>query len=154
TQRTLQSGDVIDQANRANIVINTIDARSLYVPDMGDLGGPPQDTLRTGGIKTGFRVAQQSAQSAVLSVFADGTGGSAFRNRNDLDNGLRQAVAAPTVSYLLAFSPQNLKIDGRYHTLTVSLVGQPKYLIQARHGYYAPRTIMDPAESAKLEIQE
>src|SRR5262249_52979660 len=92
TQRTLQSGDVIDQANRANIVINTIDARSLYVPDMGDLGGPPQDTLRTGGIKTGFRVAQQSAQSAVLSVFADGTGGSAFRNRNDLDNGLRQAV--------------------------------------------------------------
>jgi len=154
TNRTLQSGDVIDQANRANIVINTIDARGLYVPDMGDIGGPPQDTLRSAGIKTGFRISQQSAQSAILGTFADGTGGSYFRNRNDLDEGLRQAVAAPAISYLLAFSPQNLKIDGRYHTLKVALTGKSKYSVQARNGYYAPRTIMDPAEAAKLEIQE
>jgi VWFA-related protein len=154
TNRTLQSGDVIDQANRANVVINTIDARGLYVPDLGDIGGAPQDSLRSAGIKTGYRISQQSAQSAILGTFADGTGGSYFRNRNDLDEGLRQAVAAPPISYLLSFSPQNLKIDGRYHTLKVALPGNSKYSIQARHGYYAPRTIMDPVEAAKLEIQE
>jgi VWFA-related protein len=154
TQRTLQSGGVIDQANRANIVINTIDARGLCVPDMGDIGGPAQDSLRSAGIKTGFRISQQSAQSGILYTLAEGTGGTSFRNRNDLDEGLREAAAAPEVSYLLAFSPQNMKVDGRFHTLKVNLVANPKYSVQARRGYYAPRTIMDPAEAAKLEIQE
>ena len=67
---------------------------------------------------------------------------------------LRKAVAAPPLSYLLGFSPQNLKIDGRYHTLKVALTNKQKFNIQARHGYYAPRTIKDPAEAAKEEIQE
>src|SRR5262249_45727559 len=68
TRRTLMSGDVIDQANRANIVITTIDARGLYVPDIGDIGGPPQDSLRSAGVKTGYRISQQSDQSPVLAV--------------------------------------------------------------------------------------
>ena len=146
---------MIDRANRANIVINTIDARGLYTPDvMGDIADPPVDTYRTAGYKTSYRVAAQLAQGEILGQLADGTGGTYFRNRNDLDQGLRQAVAAPSLSYLLAFSPQNLKIDGHYHTLKVSLTGKQKYSVQARHGYYAPRTIVDPAEAAKEEIQE
>ena len=47
-----------------------------------------------------------------------------------------------------------MKIDGHYHTLKVSLTGKQKFSVQARHGYYAPRTIVDPAEAAKEEIQE
>jgi hypothetical protein len=58
------------------------------------------------------------------------------------------------MSYLLGFSPQNLKPNGAYHTLKVSLTGKQKLNIQARHGYYAPRTITDPVEAAKEEIQE
>jgi ribosomal protein L14E/L6E/L27E len=58
------------------------------------------------------------------------------------------------MSYLLGFSPQNLKINGAYHTLKVSLTGKQKFNVQARHGYFAPRTIADPAEAAKEEIQE
>ncbi|HEY6392792.1 MAG TPA: hypothetical protein VIX89_16045, partial [Bryobacteraceae bacterium] len=61
---------------------------------------------------------------------------------------------APAYSYLLGFSPQNLKIDGRFHSLKVALTSKEKFEIQARHGYFAPKTLMDPAESAKLEIQE
>jgi ribosomal protein L14E/L6E/L27E len=85
---------------------------------------------------------------------ADGTGGTFFHNRNDIDEGLREAAAAPAMSYLLGFSPQNLKINGAYHTLKVTLTGKQKLNIQARHGYYAPRTIKDPTEAAKEEIQE
>jgi ribosomal protein L14E/L6E/L27E len=85
---------------------------------------------------------------------ADGTGGTFFHNRNDVDEGMREAAAAPAVSYLLGFAPQNLKIDGRYHTLKVALASKQKFNIQARHGYYAPRSIADPAEAAKQEIQE
>ena len=153
---TETSSDLVDRANRANVVINTIDARGLFVPDvLGDIADPPHDSLRTAGFKSTYRVVAQAQQGEVLAQFADGTGGTFFHNRNDLDQGLRQAVAAPAASYLLAFSPQNLKIDGRYHTLNVTLANkQLKYSIQARRGYFAPRTINDPVEAAKEEIQE
>jgi VWFA-related protein len=155
TAQTHESGDLVDRANRANIVINTIDARGLYTPDvLGDISDPPVDTFRTAGYKSSYRVAAQFAQSEILGQLADGTGGTFFHNRNDVDQGLRQAVAAPSISYLLAFSPQNMKVDGHYHTLKVSLAGKQKFTIQARRGYYAPRTVADPAKAAKQEIQE
>jgi len=155
TTQTREGGDLIDRANRANIVINSIDARGLYTPEvLGDIADPQRDTFRTAGFKSSYRIASQFAQSEILAQLADGTGGTIFRNRNDLDQGLRQAVAAPAISYLLAFSPQNLKMDGRYHTLKVTLTGKRPYSVQARRGYYAPRNVVDPAETAKEEIQE
>src|SRR6266403_2134861 len=115
---------------------------------------PPRDTFRTGGYKTSYRVAAQSAQDDVMAQLADGTGGTFFHNRNDVDAAMREAGAAPALSYLLGFSPQNLKIDGRYHALKVSLTNKEKFKIQARHGYFAPRSIADPAEATKEEIRE
>jgi VWFA-related protein len=156
-QTTIQSeaSEMVDRATRANIVINTIDARGLYASDvMGDIASPPQDSYRTAGYKASYRVAQQTAQEDVLAQLADGTGGRFFHNRNDVDEAMREAAAAPGVSYLLGFSPQNLKIDGRYHTLKVTLTSKAKYNIQARHGYYAPKSISDPAEASKEEMRE
>lgn len=155
TALSLDSSSLIDHANRANIVINTIDARGLYTPDLlGDIADPPRSSLKTVGIKSSYRIQAQSAQSDILAQLADGTGGTFFHNRNDIDEGLREAAAAPSMSYLLGFSPQNLKINGAYHTIRVTLAGKQKFNVQARHGYYAPRTIADPAEAAKEEIQE
>jgi VWFA-related protein len=154
---TLQSeaSDMVDRATRANIVINTIDARGLYTPDvMGDIADPPTNTVRTAGYKTSYQVATQSAQEEVLAQLADGTGGKFFHNRNDVDEAMREAGAAPASSYLLGFSPQNLKIDGRFHALKVALTNKEKLDIQARHGYFAPRTLTDAAEATKQEMQE
>lgn len=156
-QTTIQpeASELVDRATRANIVINTIDARGLYAPDvMGDISSPPRDTFRTAGYKTSYRVAAQSAQDDVMAQLADGTGGTFFHNRNDVDAAMREAGAAPALSYLLGFSPQNLKIDGRYHALKVSLANKEKFKIQARHGYFAPRSIADPAEATREEIRE
>jgi VWFA-related protein len=156
-QTTIQSeaSELVDRATKANIVINTIDARGLYTPDvLGDISSPSHDTFRTAGYKGSYRVAAQSAQEDVMAQLADGTGGTFFHNRNDVDEAMREAAAAPAFSYLLSFSPQNLKIDGRYHTLKVSLTNKEKFRIQARHGYFAPRSIADPAEATKEEIRE
>src|SRR5712692_4725384 len=115
---TLQSeaSEMVDRATRANIVINTIDARGLYAPDVGgDIADPPHDTVRTAGFKTSYRVAAQLAQEDVLAQLADGTGSKFFHIRNDVDEAMREAGAAPAYTYLLGFSPQNLKIDGRFH---------------------------------------
>ena len=147
--------DIIDRSNRSGVVIDTVDARGLYTPDvMGDIANPPRDSFRTAGYKSSFRVQAQSAQSEILDDLALGTGGTFFHNRNDLAVALREAVAAPAASYLLGFSPQNLKLNGSFHTLKVSLAGKQKFNIQARRGYYAPRTLKTPEETAKQEIQE
>jgi VWFA-related protein len=154
---TLQSeaSEMVDRATRGNIVINTIDARGLYTPDVGgDIADPPRDTFRTAGYKTTYRVSAQLAQEDVLAQLADGTGGKFFHNRNDVDEAMREAGAAPEISYLLGFSPQNLKIDGRFHALKVALTSKEKFDIQARHGYFAPKTVNDPAEATKQEMQE
>jgi VWFA-related protein len=147
--------NVVDSATKANIVINTIDARGLYTPDMGDIANPSSGgNFATSGIRGTYALAAQTAQDDVLAQFADGTGGTFFHNRNDLDRGMKEAAAAPSITYLLGFSPQNLKLDGALHTIKVSLTKKNNYQIQARHGYYAPRHVVDPVESAKQEIQE
>jgi ribosomal protein L14E/L6E/L27E len=153
---TLQSNtsELVDRATRANIVINAIDARGLYTPDLGDISDPSTASPVTAGPRALYATMAQRAQEDVLAQLADGTGGKFYHNRNDVDEAMREAGAAPAVSYLLGFSPQNLKIDGRYHALKVALAGKEKYSIQARHGYFAPRSIADPAEAAKQEIQE
>jgi VWFA-related protein len=155
TTLQLEASDIVDRAVRANIVINTIDARGLYTPDlMGDIANPPNDTVQTAGYKSSYRMAAQLAQEDVLGQLADGTGGKFYHNRNDVDEAMREAGAAPAYSYLLGFSPQNLKIDGRFHTLKVALTSKEKFDIQARHGYFAPKTLADPVEATKQEIQE
>jgi VWFA-related protein len=150
----IEASDMVDRATRGNIVINTIDARGLYTPDFGDIADPPNDSLRTAGFKSLYRVSAQSAQEDVLAELADGTGGVFYHNRNDVDEAMREAGAAPEVSYVLGFSPQNLKLDGHFHALKVGLTTKEKFTIQARHGYFAPRSATDPAQIAKEEIQE
>jgi VWFA-related protein len=155
TLETREQGDLIDRANRANIVMNTIDARGLYAPDvMGDISQPSFGSPQSAGMRAQFRLAEQNEDGFILGELADGTGGTFFHNRNDLDVGMLRAVAAPDVSYVLGFSPQNLKYDGKMHLLKVSLASKSKLVVQARHGYYAPRTVKDPAQEAKEEIQE
>jgi len=149
-----EMSQLVDRATRANVVINTIDSRGLYTPDLGSLTDPRPVAVQTLGYKQTYRVAAQSAQEEVLTTLAYGTGGRFFHNRNDIDVGMEEAGSAPPVSYVLGFSPQNMKIDGRYHTLKVAMAGKQKVSIQARPGYYAPKMLPDPAENVKQEIAE
>jgi VWFA-related protein len=155
TTQNIQMSAVVDRANRSNIVINTIDGRGLYTPDlMGDISQPSSDTLRTVGLKSSYRVASQTEEGYVLGDFAAGTGGTFFHNSNDLAAGFELVGAAPEVSYVLGFSPQNQKMDGQFHTLKVGLTDKRKFSIQARRGYFAPKKVTDPNLQAKEEIQE
>jgi hypothetical protein len=93
-------------------------------------------------------------QGAVLAEIADGTGGTFFYNNNDLAEGFRLTAARPEYLYVLAFSPQNLKLDGNFHALKVAVKAPKGLSTQARRGYYAPTHLEDAAEHAKREIQE
>ena len=89
-----------------------------------------------------------------MAELADATGGRYFHNSNDLKGGFNQVAASPEFVYVLGFSPQNLKLDGSYHALKVTLKASHGLDLQARRGYYAPKHLANPEEDAKREIQE
>jgi len=154
TEASRNLSNLIDRALEAKVIVDTIDARGLYTPDMGDVTQSGGMNAQLGGAATRFRLQEQSLAGEVLGSIAAGTGGEWFHNRNDLDERFRQIVSAPPTSYLLTFSPQGLKPDGRYHTLKVKVSPGAGYVVEARHGYFAPAVASDPAAQAHAEIEE
>ena len=146
---------LIDQALRSQVVISTLNARGLYTLDpIGDVSKrtPPNQLIAI--TKNQYEVASNNAQEFVLRDLADGTGGTYYHNSNDLDAGFQRIAAAPEFYYILGFSPQNLKLDGRFHSLKVVIKDPPKLSVQARKGYYAPKHAADPNDEAKQEIED
>jgi VWFA-related protein len=153
------SWELIDQAMRAGVVVNTIDAKGLYTADqLPDIAAPAREApgpndVDWQGIEGTYRMQAQMQEGQVLARLAASTGGTYFHNRNDLDAAMSQALTAPSVSYMLGFSPQDLK-DERFHTLKVELANGEKYQIEARNGYYPPKQSADPEEMAKQNVRE
>jgi VWFA-related protein len=147
--------DSIDRALRARVVINALDARGLYTIDPGgDIAAPAAPSPVYQIKKQQYMTLEASANADILASFADGTGGTFFQNSNDLDEGLRRTVSTPEYSYVLAFSPQNLKRDGSFHAIKVKLKNPGRLTVQARRGYFAPKSSANPAQEAKREIEE
>ncbi len=147
-----EKNDIVDRAVRANVIINSLDARGVYYIDpAGDISAPAPFTspdmqryLREGALVEGD----------LLVELASGTGGKVFQNSNDLGHGFQLLAAAPEYVYVLGFAPQNLKLNGRFHKLKVTLKDSKNVDLQARRGYYAPKTVADPKEAERLEIEE
>ena len=145
--------DVIDRAVRANVIISALNARGLYTVMAG---GDASERVNPSTVqfKAQYDLASASQEEDVLAELADATGGNFFHNSNDLDGGFKRVATAPEYYYTLGFSPENLKLDGSYHKLKVTLKDGAKLSLQARRGYYAPRRLDDPSETAKEEIRE
>jgi VWFA-related protein len=124
--------ELTDAAIRANVTLNGLDARGRY-------------TTMT---------AEADAQGDAMRRLADGTGGKFFEHDNGFKEGFDQLATPPEYTYVLGFSPQNLKFDGSYHGLKVRLVNSKGLDLQARQGYWAPNHAEDAAEQAKEEIRE
>lgn len=144
----------IDRAVKAQVVIGALDARGLYVPPGMDASDPAPPTPLSIAMKQQYASSEALANSDILAVLSDATGGTFFHNSNDLDEGFRRVASTPEYSYVLGFSPANLKLDGSFHSLKLSLKNPQKFNIQARRGYYAPRHGQNQAEQAKQEIED
>jgi VWFA-related protein len=144
----------IDRAVKAQVVIGALDARGLYVASGMDASSQASPNALSTGTKQLYATSEASANSDILAVLSDATGGIFFHNNNDLDEGFRRVASTPEYSYVLGFSPANLKLDGRFHLLKVSLKNPQKFSIQARRGYYAPKHAQDPGELARQEIED
>src|ERR1035441_4017584 len=151
-EHVAEKSEIMDHAIRSNVLINALDARGLYTYT--------PDIARQGTNAVTERILQQmeretmSAQADVMAELAAGTGATFFQNSNDLDAGFARLATAPECYYLMAFSPQNLKMDGSFHALKVTLKNVKDVNISARTGYYAPRHSENAIETAKREIEE
>jgi len=146
---------IIDRAIRSNVIISALNARGLYtiIPG-GDASQPSPQSAMGSIMHSQYQAASAQAEEDVLAELAYGTGGLFFHNNNDLVAGFKRLAARPEFVYVLGFSPQNLKLDGRFHALKITLRNSNKLDLQARNGYYAPQHLADPEETAKQEIQD
>lgn len=133
---------IIDRALRAQVVIDSLDPRGLallireadasngYMPAAGSGVAGPQHAIDTN---------REMIATDVLAEVAEGTGGEYFHDNNDLTAGFRALVGSEG-SYTLAFAPTEIKQDGKFHSLKVTLSEKHSGLhLQARRGYFAPK---------------
>ena len=150
---------IVDRALRNSTMIGTLDARGLYADiPLGDASHKPmiipeRPDLEGNKVQNISESLQRDAD--VLAQLAEETGGSYFHNSNDYAEGFRRVGSLPEAYYVLAFSPENLKLDGRFHTLKVELTTNPRhYTFEARRGYFAPNQSQDAATRASEELEQ
>jgi VWFA-related protein len=133
---------MIDAALKAGIVINTLDAKGLAADWVGGnpADGAPQIVALNGAmnaLQDEVLSDERDVSNDSMAVLASATGGKFFHNSNDLGGGLVEIAAMPSVTYALAFSPDDVKENGVYHTLKVKVPSMPNVSISARPGYFA-----------------
>lgn len=147
--------EVVERALHSDVMISALDARGLYtVLPGGDISRDQPMNPVSAAVEVQYQTDSARAEGDILSDLANATGGAFFHNNNDLNEGFKQVSATPEYFYTLGFSPQNMKLDGSYHKIKVSLRDPGKLTLQTRRGYYAPKHATDPAEEAKQEIQD
>jgi hypothetical protein len=152
-EHSTEKSEIMDRAIKANVLINALDARGLYT-DTPDITRPAMN-LFTQRILSQLDRENARANADVMAELAAGTGATFFENNNDFDEGLRRLATAPEYYYLLAFSPQNLRMDGSFHSLKVTVGKTVRDIaVNARKGYYAPTHTEDAKETARRELEE
>ncbi len=157
---------IIERALRAGVVISALDPEGLINPSPYTDASqeiPVQPPPSPGENVTipnlpalieNMATTTQTADWDVLADLAESTGGRYFHNNNDIFFGLRELAGSPEVSYVLAFSPEDLKPDGKFHRLKVELAASKGLTVMARRGYFAPTKTLDAGSQADQEVQD
>ena len=104
-----------------------------------DQGQDMNPYIQNRNFGTGGRLMAQMQQDmhpiqGVFREVADATGGRTLRRSNNMVGELSSVAADANATYLLGFSP-GLPADGKYHVLTVKLIGRKDVTLRYRTGY-------------------
>jgi VWFA-related protein len=141
--------EILDLAAKSNVVVNGLSVHGVIVAEGEDITARKQPN----GQWIRYRLENARADGDVMRDLAQGTGGTFFHNNNNMQEGLERVTAAPEYSYLLGFSPAEVKTDGKYHSLKVVLPAAKGVHIEARHGYY-PHSADPKGYSTAAEIDD
>ncbi len=131
--------EILDLAARLDVTVSALDVRGLYTTEMNasQRGGYSAHDLAT-GVHSEYERTAMNLNEDIMAELANGTGGTFFHNSNDLENGLKSLTQVPDYLYLLEFSPDMQKPDGKFHSLHV-VVDKQNVKIQTRKGYFESR---------------
>ena len=132
----LDTRDTIAAATRANVAIYGVDPRGLALPgEIGPVpfGADPALNLNPLGMQDELLVQHNS-----LQALAEGTGGFAAINTNDLVTAFDRIRQENSTYYVLGYYPTNGRRDGNFRTIEVRTT-RPGLRVTARKGYVAPR---------------
>src|SRR2546423_4190818 len=132
---------LIDQANRASVVIYTMNATGLQTLSFtaaDDLSG--RDTQQLQDALSARRDEAFETQEG-LDFLARETGGIPIRNTNDLSGGIRRVLEDQKGFYLIGYRPDEMTFDKRtgrrtYHKLTLKVTRPGKFNVRMRNGFY------------------
>lgn len=132
---------LIDQANRASVVIYTMNATGLQYFGLkagdstyGRSSEETQDKL------TERRNTAWENQDG-LDYLARETGGIAIRNTNDLSGGIKRVLDDQRGYYLIGYRPNNVTFDPRtgrktFHNLSLKITRPGKFKVRMRNGFF------------------
>lgn len=125
---------LVEAANRASVVIYTIDGRGLDVP-----GPQAMDEYTEAGFDAKLRARELKFSDSQdgLRYLAAETGGMAFVNQNDINHGLGKVMDDQSY-YLVAYEPDELTFDpskNRYNQLEIK-VNRPDVRVRYRSGFF------------------
>ena len=132
---------LLDLANRASVVINTMDVRGLVTFGLTAVDNtwnmsPEQVEMKLGQRKANFFDSQNG-----LDYLAAQTGGLAIRNTNDMDAGVKRIMDDQAGYYLIGYRPDDATFDrtgGRtkFHHVALKVKRPGKYNVRTRTGFY------------------
>jgi VWFA-related protein len=125
--------------NDANVSVYPIDARGLSINPLAYIN------------------------IGTMRDLADATGGMAYYDRNDLDQGVRKALDDSREVYVMTYYPKDMVENGAYHQIGVRSTRRGVQL-RFRRGYYATaadqdggdrlgRALSSPLDSSEIGIQ-
>ena len=140
---TAQVANTASLMSDAQIAVYPVDARGLMLSDLYNPGARYDergDVNGGSGAQADRALTDTSnelmAARGTLEELAEGTGGRAFYNRNDLGNAVRESITDGATYYTLGYYPANKSWDGHYRKISVH-VTRPGVTLRYRLGYYA-----------------
>lgn len=132
---------LLDLANRASVVINTIDVRGLATFGLTAVDNTWNMSLETIQRKLEQRRATFFESQSGLNYLAVQTGGLAIRNRNDLNGGVKNIMDDQSGYYLVGYRPDDATFDTvngrtRFHHVALKVKRAGKYNVRTRTGFY------------------
>ena len=116
--------DVTDLANRASVVINSIDVRGVYSTSTIEARDEilTKEDVNASDKTITTRTADAINSREGLSLLASETGGKLYQNNNQLDIHMRRALNQEKGYYLLAYQPDEETFKGRhFHDIRVKV---------------------------------
>jgi VWFA-related protein len=125
---------IIDFAQKAGVVVYTIDAKGLKAPGLDATNNIVSDA---NGRMAGVATAEIAATQDAMHALAIDTGGRALRNQNYFDRWVDQVLDETSNYYVLAWRPSNeVETQKKFRNVSVSVIGNPQFTVRAPRGYF------------------